>query len=63
MGTSRADAEAAGAVLDETSTEAIYRLGLTEIDRNGEPLPFCLYLAASDDAITEIGGPAHENRG
>ena len=63
VGTSRADAEAAGAVLDDTSTEAIYRLGLTEIDRNGEPLPFCLYLAASDDSITEIGGPAHELRG
>jgi len=63
VGSTRADAEAAGAVLDETGTQIFYRAGITDVDRNGEPLAFCLYLIASDDAITEIGGPAHENRG
>jgi hypothetical protein len=63
VGSTRAEAEAAGAVLDKTGTEAFYRAGITDVDRNGEALPFCLYLTASDEAITEIGGPAHENRG
>jgi hypothetical protein len=63
VGSSRTDAEAAGAVLDDTGSQIFYRVGITDVDRNGEPLAFCLYLIASDDAITEIGGPAHENRG
>jgi hypothetical protein len=63
VGTTRADAEAAGAVLDDTGSQVFYRVGITDVDRNGQPLAFCLYLTASDDAITEIGGPAHENRG
>jgi hypothetical protein len=63
VGSTRAEAEAAGAVLDDTGSEVFYRLGLTNVDRNGEPLPFCLYLGADDTSITKIGGPANENRG
>jgi hypothetical protein len=63
VGSTRAEAEAAGAVLDETGSEVFYRLGITDIDRNGEPLPFCLYLGATDDVIDSISGPAHENQG
>ena len=64
VGTTRADAEAAGAVRDETAgTDVSYRLGLTDVDRNGEPLTFCLYLGGDDNVITHIGGPAHELRG
>jgi hypothetical protein len=63
VGSTRAEAEAAGAVLDETGSEVFYRLGIDDIDRNGEPLPFCLYLGATDDVIDTISGPAHENQG
>jgi hypothetical protein len=39
-----------------------YSLGATNVDRNGAPLEFALYLAVSGDTISEIGGPAHTNR-
>jgi hypothetical protein len=62
VGSTRAEAEAAGAVLD-VGPDVFYRLGVTDIDRNGEPLAFALYLGADATAITDIGGPAHENQG
>ena len=63
VGSTRADAGGAGAVLDDTGSEVFFRVGVTDVDRNGEPLAFCLYLSADNSSITEIGGPAHENRG
>jgi len=63
VGFTRADAEVAGAVLDDNGSEVFYRVGITDIDRNGEDLSYCLHLTASDDAIIETGGPAHELRG
>jgi hypothetical protein len=62
VGSTRAEAEAAGAVPD-VGPDVFYRLGVTEVDRNGELLPFALYLGTDATAILEIGGPAHENRG
>jgi hypothetical protein len=62
VGSTRSDAEAAGAILDESGSTPVYSLGAVEIGRNGNAFEFCLYLGVSGDTITEIGGPAHTNR-
>jgi hypothetical protein len=62
VGSSRVQAEAAGAILDDSGSVDFYSVGATQVDRNGAPLEFCLYLGVSGDVITDIGGPAHTNR-